>query len=145
VHLQTEALGRGGEAFILGPALGIGGEAQTTGHLPAGLKAGFLRQTFVEVDGVSQHLGDRGGGPQLPDKPRRMPRGAAGELAALQQKHIRPMILSQMVGRGAADDAAADDNNLGMGGQRRHSSPWRSLKRFTARFVRRRYSSAWAP
>ena len=44
-----------------------------------------------------------------------MPGGAAGQLPAFEQHHIRDAQLGQVVGDGAADDAAADDDDVGAG------------------------------
>ncbi len=44
----------------------------------------------------------------------------AGQLLAFQQHDVRPAQFRQVVGDGTADDAAADDDDAGMGGQVRH-------------------------
>lgn len=46
---------------------------------------------------------------------RRMPGRARGQLVALQQHHVGPAFPGQVVERGAACDAAADDDDLGAG------------------------------
>ena len=78
---------------------------------------------LVEIDGVAQHLGDRGGRAQLADEPRRVPGRAAGQPALLDQDDIGLVVAGQMIGGRAADDAAADDDDLGTIRQRRtHAS-----------------------
>ena len=56
-------------------------------------------------------------GPHLADQARRVPGGAAGQLALLEQQHVGDAQLGQVVGGGAAGDAAADDDDTGVGGQ----------------------------
>ena len=53
----------------------------------------------------------------MADKACGMPSGAAGELMTLDQQHIRLVIARQMIGGGAADNAAADHDDFGMGGK----------------------------
>ncbi|MNY71813.1 hypothetical protein D3C86_2102410 [compost metagenome] len=48
---------------------------------------------------------------QLPDEARRMPGGAAAELALLEQHDVGPAEFCQMISDRAADDAAADDDD----------------------------------
>src|SRR5262249_29225547 len=50
-------------------------------------------------------------------EPGGVPGGAARELLALEQQHALLAELRQVVGDGAADDAAADDDDLGLGGE----------------------------
>jgi len=61
-------------------------------------------------------------GTELADEPRRVPGGAAGELVALQQQHLRGAALRQVVGQRAADDAAADDDDARAVGQGLHGA-----------------------
>jgi hypothetical protein len=113
MHVHAEALRRGRQPPVFGPAVLIGGETQAAGHLPAGLKPGFLIEPLVEIDGVFEHLGDRGRGAQLANQAGSVPCRAGGQLALLQQNHIGLVIAGQVIGRRAADDAAADDDDLG--------------------------------
>jgi hypothetical protein len=55
-------------------------------------------------------------GPHLAHQAGRVPGGAAGELALLQQQHVGDAQLGQVVGGGAAGNAAADDDDLCMCG-----------------------------
>jgi hypothetical protein len=50
-----------------------------------------------------------------------MPGGTGGELLALEQQHVLPAELGQVIGERAADDAAADDDDLGVGGELGHA------------------------
>src|SRR4051812_38322526 len=96
-------------ALDLGHPLGIAGKAQAAIHLPAGGEAGFLLQLVVELDRVFEELGDIGGSAELTDQTRGMPGRTAGEFAALDEDDVFPAEPGQMIGGGAADDAAADD------------------------------------
>ena len=46
-----------------------------------------------------------------------MPGCAAGEFFTLEQHHIRPTHLGEMIGHGAADDPAADNGDARVAGQ----------------------------
>ena len=74
--------------LILDPAILVAGEPQAARHLPAGGKAGFLIELLVEIDGVFEHLGDRGRRAQLSDEARGMPGRARGELVLLEQQDV---------------------------------------------------------
>ena len=117
MHLHAEAFCRGGEPAEFGPAIPVGREPQAARHLPAGGETGLGVEPLVELDRVFQHARDRGRRAQLPDEACRMPGRAGGELALLQEHDVRLMVARQMVGGRAADDAAADDDDLGMSGQ----------------------------
>ena len=57
-----------------------------------------------------------------PTRPGRVPGGAAGQLALLEQQHVGDAELGQVVGGRAAGDAAADDDHTRMARQR-HRTP----------------------
>ena len=90
---------------------------QAAGHLPAGGEPGLGLQALVELDRIAQHLGDRGGGAQLPDEAGGVPGRAGGQLVLLEHDHVGLVIAREVVGRRTADDAAADHDDLGVGGQ----------------------------
>ncbi|MCY1380851.1 hypothetical protein D9M69_687080 [compost metagenome] len=52
---------------------------------------------------------------QLADEAGGVPGGATAQLALLQENHVPPAELGQVIGERAADDAAADDDNLRLG------------------------------
>ena len=112
MHLEPEGRGGGRLPLHLGPALGIAGEPQAAVRLPAGGEAGLLLEPVIELDGVAEQLGDVGARAQLSDQPGGMPGRAGGQLAPLEQEHVGETHLAQMIGDGAADDAAADDDDL---------------------------------
>ena len=70
-----------------------------------------------QLGGVFGELGHPPRRAQLADQPGRMPGRAAGELLALQQHHVGDAELGQVIGDRAADDAAADDDDIGAGGE----------------------------
>ena len=86
---------------------------------PAGGEAGLGLQPLVEADGITQHLGDGGGGAQLSDQTGGVPCGPAGQLAALDENDVGLVIAGEMISRGTADDATADDDDFGRRRQRR--------------------------
>ncbi len=63
-------------------------------------------------------------GPRSPrpgaDQARGVPRGATGELLALEQQHVGDAALGEVVGDRAAADATADDDNLDLIGKSGH-------------------------
>ncbi len=79
-------------------------------------------ESLVEVDRVAEHLGDRRRRAELPDQAGRMPGRAAGQLALLDQHHVGLVVAGEMVRGGAADDAAADHDDSGVGGHGRHAA-----------------------
>ena len=48
------------------------------------------------------------------DLPRRMPGGAARQFGFFQQHDIAPTLMREVIGKAAAHDAAADDNDPGV-------------------------------
>jgi hypothetical protein len=96
----------------------VGGDLEQAHRVEAGGVPRLLLQPGVEIPGV---LGDPhrglGGEPRRHDQARCVPRGARRELVALEQDHVGPAALGQVVGHVAADDAAADDDHSGGGRQ----------------------------
>ena len=91
------------------------GELQAAGQVqPAGLP-GDRFDLLVEADGVGLQLGDVRVAVQRVEAARRVPGRAGGQLAPLDQHHVAPAGLGQMVEHRAADDAAADHRDLDMG------------------------------
>ena len=84
---------------ILLDAIRVGGQLDEADGLEAGAELGLLLETRPELARVHAHLdlGLRGraeGGHQT----RRVPGGAAGQLVSLQQNHVLPAQVGQMVG-----------------------------------------------
>src|SRR3546814_20181704 len=101
---------RGRLALHFCPTLFIAGQTQTAVHLPAGGEPRLRLQGVVERDRVAEELRDVGAGAELPDQAGGMEGGAGGQLVALDEDRVGPAPLAAMVGRGTADDAAADDH-----------------------------------
>ncbi len=123
-------LGRADDINCEAKTLGHGGAAQQFLHAPVGerdrdrailLEAGglsrFLLQPLEKAGGVFRQLGQIPGGAQLPDKARRMPGCAGGELLALQYYRIGDADLAQMIGDRRSDNAPANNNDIATGGQ----------------------------
>ena len=81
---------------------------------PAGL-AGDLLQLAVEADGVALERRHVGVAVQRVEAPRGVPGRARGQLRALQQHHVGPAELGEMVEHRASDDAAADHGDASGG------------------------------
>ena len=116
MHLQPERMRGCRLPLHLGPAVLIARQPQTAIHLPAGLQARLRLQPLVKIHRITQQLRDVGGCPQLPHQPRRMKRGARGQLVALQQNRVAPPQFPHVIGNRAANDAAPDDDNARGGG-----------------------------
>src|SRR4029077_11494890 len=82
--------------------------AHAAAPLPAGGLARLGLETAVEIDAVADEPGEVARRPELPDQPRRVPGGPAEEAALLEQHHVAPPELRQVIRDARADDAAAD-------------------------------------
>ena len=80
--------------------------------LEAGRLPGLGLEAGVELGRVFGEAREVRGRAQLADQPGGVPGGAGGQLLALQQHHVAPAELGQMIGDRAADHAAADDHGL---------------------------------
>ncbi len=115
VHVHAEASGGRGEALELGPAVIVGGEPQAARHLPAGFEARLVFEALVEIDRILEHARDRGRRAELAHQACCMPCGAGCDPVLLEQHHIGLVFFGEVIGRGTADDAAADHNDLRVG------------------------------
>ena len=115
VGLDAEAVAERGHAPDFGEPFVGAGDGQAALAAEAGRLAGFGLQRLVKADGIARELGQRGGRAELVDEARRVPRGAAGEMPALEEDHVAPPELGQVIGDAAPDDAAADDHHLRLG------------------------------
>ena len=101
--VDQAVLARGdGERALVDPARGL---------------PGFRLEIGIERDGVADQLGQVAAGPQRPHLGCRVPGRARGQAVALDQNRIADPQLGQVVERGAAHDAAADDDDGGPGRQ----------------------------
>ncbi len=113
---------------------------------PAG-HAGDLFQLLVQADGVALQGGHVGVAVDGVKAARRVPGGAGGQFRPLDQHHIGPAELGQVIQNRAADDAATDDHNAGMGF---HIPPlygfvWSGYQAIAQRPVRRRHQRSPLP
>ena len=76
--------------------------------------AGDRLDLLVEIDGVLLQLGDVGIAVERVHAARGVPGRAGGQFRALDQDDVLPAALGQMIGDAGADDASADDDDLGM-------------------------------
>ncbi len=90
------------------------GEVEAAGDVHAAGDAGDRLDLLVEVDRVLLQLGDVGVAVQRVHAAGGVPGRAGGELGALDQHEVVPAALGQVIGDAGADDAAADDDDLGM-------------------------------
>ena len=120
LRLDTEGLGHGRTPAELVPALGIGGDGDAAVLLQPGRLARLLLQLGIELQAVPGEPGQIAAIEHGPHQTRRMPGRAAGELLALQEQHVLLAELGEVVSDGTADDAAADDDDLGLGRKPAH-------------------------
>ena len=86
-------------------------QADAAGAAEARGLPGFRLQPLVEIGAVLGEPGEILSGAQLAHQPGGVPGGAARDLAPLQEQHVAPAELRQMVGDAAAGDATTDDHN----------------------------------
>ena len=135
-HLGVDTVGarERGVALELGHALARARHGEAAAALPAGRLARLGFEALVEIGAVPDEPGQVARGAQLTHETRRMPRRAAGETALLEQHHVLPPELGQVVGDARADDAAADNDHarawLAITG--RGSAPGRRCRSFSA-------------
>ncbi len=85
--------------------------AHAAALLPAGGLAGLGLEPAVEIDAVPDETGEVARRAELAHQPGRVPGGAAGETPLLQQHHVLPAELRQVIRDAGADDPAADDDD----------------------------------
>src|SRR6185295_5616164 len=120
VDVDAEAARHRGLALEHDPALRRARDIDAAALLPAGGEAGLALEARIELRAVLAHARHRAVRAHLPDQAGRVPGGSATEAPLLEQHHIAPAELRQVVGDAHADDAAADDDDLGMGRRRIH-------------------------
>ena len=76
----------------------------------AGGQTRLRLQDRQQLGRILGDLGERARAAQLADEAGRMPGGARGQPLALEEHHIAPAELGQVIGDRAADDAPADDD-----------------------------------
>ena len=110
---ERHADGVGGAAVlqVFVHAVAVGGETQVAGDVEADVLAGFGGQVLVQVHRVLVELAHGVAHVEQRQQAGGVPGGAGGELGALQQGHVRPALLGQMVEGADADGASADDDD----------------------------------
>ena len=100
--------------LVLVHALAGGREAQISGDVKAHVLPGLCRQSLVEIDRVLVELTHGVAHVEKRQEARRVPGRAGGELGALDQRHILPAFLRQVIERAHAHRAATDDQDPNM-------------------------------
>ena len=95
--------------------LGRVGKHDATGDVHRCVHAGLVEDLPVEVDRVLLESSDVGVTVEGVHPAGGMPCRTGGVLGALEQHDVGPARLCEVVEDGRADDAAADDNDLGVG------------------------------
>ena len=115
-HVERRGVG-GGATQLDHPVLGA-----RDGHSPAllvaGRQPGLGLELGVQLRRVLHQAGGALRGPQLADQPGGVPRCAAGQLALFEEDDIGDAELGQVIRDAGADDAAADDDDVGAVGKR---------------------------
>ncbi len=104
----------GGDPAVFLEAVGVRGELDEADGAEARRLAGLGLQPGVEVPRVHPQLGLGGRhGPERDHQSGGVPRGAGGELVALEEHDVAPAQAGEVVGDAGPDDAAADDDHPG--------------------------------
>ena len=90
---------------------GVEGKPQTARLAQANILAGFLFQRPQHAARVKPESGQRGAVGKATDVPRRVPSGAGRQIAALEQRQIRPALAGQVIENIAPDDTATDHDH----------------------------------
>ena len=94
-------------------------DVEAAALLPAGREPGFGFERRIELDAVAAHARRVACRAKLPDQSGGVPGRAAGQLALLEQHDVAAAELGQVIRGARTGDAAADDDDLGMGGNDR--------------------------
>ena len=111
LHPEVAAAGDGHPEEVH-PGL-VAGEHQPAGQVDRAVLAGFLLDLLVQLDRVllePRHVRVAVEGVHAAG---RVPRGAGGQLAPLEQDDVGPAGLRQVIQHAGADDAPTDDDDLG--------------------------------
>src|SRR6185312_7414234 len=115
LDLEAEALRHRRAALqLLEPPFGEG-DGDRAVLLEAGRLAGLFLQPFEEARRVLGKLGEVAARPELADEAGRVPRRPRSELLAFEEHRVPDADPGEVIGDGRADDAAADDDDIGAG------------------------------
>ena len=114
VALDADGLGRALVVAVLVHAVAVGRQAQVAGVVEAHGLAGLGLQLLVELDRVLVELADAVAHVEERQQAGGVPGRAGGQLGPLEQDHVVPALLGQVIEDADAVDAAADDNHAGM-------------------------------
>lgn len=82
----------------------------------------FLQPVGVQTDVVVHHFSEGKGRSGLGNLPGRVPGGARGQFCLLEQHHVSPAFMSQVISQAAAHNTAADDDDSGLVGEHKKVS-----------------------
>ena len=114
VALDAKALGLRHRAADFAPAVGRGCEAERADLAPLDGVAGLGREPVEHGDRGLHQPREVALAAELADEAGGMPGAAFGELALFEQQHVALALAAQRIGDGAADGAAADDDDPGV-------------------------------
>ena len=109
VQAEVAATAAGG-VEVVEPVLRVG-EHEAAGEVDAAGLPGRLLDLLVDLEGVVLELGDVGVGVERVHAAGGVPGRAGGELRALDQGHVLPAVLDEVVEDAATDHAATDDRH----------------------------------
>ena len=108
-HVAADAA----DALQLIHALRHAGEPVAAGAAVAGAHARLFLEPGEEREGVGGQARHGGGGAEGPDDASGVPRGAGGELVALEQDNVLRAAQAEVIGDAEAHRTAADDDDAG--------------------------------
>ena len=112
LHFQTEHLGHGGAALEFLEPLLVGRQRDRSAPAITRRLASLGFEPVVQLPRVAGEMGHVDRRSQLTDQSGGVPSGAGRELLPFEQQNAGAVGTAEMVGDGAADDTAADDNHL---------------------------------
>ena len=111
LDLDPDGLGDAGVLMVLVHAVAVEREADVGALAQADVLPGLGLQALVERDRVLVDLADRVAHVEQRQKAGGVPGRARGQFLALEQHHVRPALLGEVVERRDADRAAADHHH----------------------------------
>ena len=118
--LDADPIGHRRATADLFPSLLIIGNLDRTGRAVAGGLAGFILELLEQAGRVGRQFGERLCRLELAHQAGGVPRGAGGEGVLLEYHDIGDLATGEVVGDAGADNAAADDDDLGAIGNAGH-------------------------
>ena len=114
VHVQTDCLRRPDLALEEPPLIAARRDAEAADLVPVLGRPRLGLQAPIEPDAVLTHAHQNRRGVEVGDHPGGVPGRAAGQLAFVDEHHVRPALLRQVIRDAAPGDAASYDDDASL-------------------------------